>query len=76
MQPEMYLVIYRQQERELEQRLFRQLQQTCCRALATARRSWWKPLAERRFSTSAPSPSWVATRPRAWLVSLPEQTIW
>lgn len=47
MQPEMYLVIYRQQERELEQRLFRQLQQTCCRALATARRSWWKPLAER-----------------------------
>lgn len=58
MQPEMYLVLYRQQERELEQRLFRQLQQTCCRALATARRSWWKPVTERlgvfRRAQSAP----------------------
>jgi hypothetical protein len=62
MQPEMYLVIYRQQERELEQRLFRQLQQTCCRAVAAARRSWWKPVVE-RLAAARRAPSLPACCP-------------
>jgi|GEM_PF-1975066 len=47
MQPEMYLVIYHQQERELEQRLFRQMLQTCCAPIAAARRSAWAALTAR-----------------------------
>ncbi|HEY0237560.1 MAG TPA: hypothetical protein VGC37_02845 [Friedmanniella sp.] len=39
MHPELYLVIYRQQERELEAALRRRLLQTCCAALAATRRS-------------------------------------
>ena len=47
MHPDLYLVAYRQQERELERHLLRRLQQTCCRALGTARRSWSAALSER-----------------------------
>ena len=47
MQPEMYLVIYHQQERELEQRLFRRMLQDCCAPIAAARRSARAALAER-----------------------------
>lgn len=47
MQPEMYLVLYQQQRRELEQRLFHQLPRACCGARVGARRPWWAPVAER-----------------------------
>ena len=47
MHPELYLVLYRQQERELEATLRRRLLQTCCAALATMRRPRWSSLVER-----------------------------
>jgi hypothetical protein len=37
MHPELYLVLYRQQERELEASLRRRLLQTCCAALDSVR---------------------------------------
>lgn len=39
MNPELYLVLHRQQERELETTLRRRLLQTCCAALGAVRRS-------------------------------------
>ena len=47
MHPEMALLVYRQQERELEETLRRRLRQTCCAALGAARRSAWSSLVER-----------------------------
>jgi hypothetical protein len=47
MHPDLYLVIYQRQEREMERRLRWRLLQTCCAMLVAARRARWASFVER-----------------------------
>lgn len=63
MDAESHLLLFRQQERELEERLRRRVLRTCCRAVATATRSWRDALARRLHAVGVPAPRTLRTTP-------------